>query len=103
MKKLTILFLALALNANAGDVEKGKMKFEGFGCNSCHGNAGIGIAPQYPNLAGLDSAYIIKQLKDFQSGTRVDPTMNAMAPMTAGHEDDIASYLETLLSEWNRV
>lgn len=43
--------------------------------------------------AGKDAAWTVKQLKDFQSGARKDATMNAMAPMAAGHEQAIADYL----------
>jgi cytochrome c553 len=34
-----------------------------------------------------------KQLKDFQSGARKDPTMSAMAALAAGKEQAIADWL----------
>jgi len=51
------------------------------------------VVPSYPSLAGKDAGWIVKQLKDFQSGARKDATMNAMAPMAAGHEQAIADFL----------
>jgi cytochrome c553 len=44
-------------------------------------------------LAGKEAAWLVKQLKDFQSSVRKDSTMNAMAPMIIGHEQVIADYL----------
>jgi cytochrome c553 len=40
----------------------------------------------YPNLAGQKEAYLLKQLKDFKSGKRNDPTMKGMV-MALSDED----------------
>lgn len=37
-------------------------------CSRCHGEAGNSMQPRYPKLAGQHSAYLIKQLHDFQAG-----------------------------------
>ncbi len=71
----------------------GEAMFNSLGCSSCHGTGGHSTKTEYPVLAGKDSAYIVKQLKDFQSGARKDATMNAMAPMAIGYEKIIADYL----------
>ncbi len=47
-------------------------------CMSCHGATGMSTNPQYPNLAGQKSAYLLKQMRDFQQGLRKNPVMNAM-------------------------
>jgi cytochrome c553 len=91
MKKLAMLFLAL--NVNAGDAVNGEAMYNSLGCSGCHGVSGVSSIPVYPSLAGKDTAFIVKQLKDFQTGARVDSTMNAMAPMAAGYEEDIGLYL----------
>ena len=57
----------------AGDAAAGKGK--SVMCAACHGAAGISAVPTYPNLAGQKEAYLAKQLKDFKSGKRNDPTM----------------------------
>jgi cytochrome c553 len=50
-------------------------------CLTCHGDAGNHPIPgmMAPKLAGLDAAYITKQLHDYQSGRRVFDAMNGLA------------------------
>ncbi len=67
-------------------------------CIACHGPAGItptgGI---FPNLAGLSSEYLAKQLADFRSGTRVQPLMNTIARgLTEQEIGRVAAYYGTL-------
>ncbi len=47
-------------------------------CVACHGADGVGKADQYPNLQGQGEAYMVKQLKAFQSGSRKDSTMTTV-------------------------
>lgn len=62
-------------------------------CASCHGNDGNSQLVINPKLAGQNAGYIVKQLMDFKSGARVDPTMSAMV-LTLADEDmqDIAAW-----------
>lgn len=62
--------------ANAGDVDAGKASSST--CVGCHGQDGIGLGPEYPNLAGQKEAYLAKQMQAFRSGARKDPSMQAM-------------------------
>lgn len=67
-------------------------------CVACHGQAGItptgGI---FPNLAGLSSEYLAKQLADFRSGTRVQPLMNTVArALTEQEIGQLAAHYGTL-------
>jgi cytochrome c553 len=50
-------------------------------CETCHGAAGNSPIPGMvaPKLAGLDAAYITKQLHDYKSGRRVFDAMNGLA------------------------
>jgi thiosulfate dehydrogenase len=49
-------------------------------CMACHGVDGGGMAAAgYPRIAGLDAGYMVKQLGDFRSGKRNNPTMMPMA------------------------
>jgi cytochrome c553 len=50
-------------------------------CAACHGVDGNSVIPINPNLAGLNSEYINKQLTEFKSGVRNNPIMMGM---TAG-------------------
>ncbi len=83
MKKHTIISLGLAMAVCAvqahaqGDAAAGKAKTEA--CAGCHGEDGNAAAPMFPKLAGQHASYLTRQLREFKSGKRVDPTMNAMA------------------------
>lgn len=83
--------LGMMGSATAGDAAAGKAK--AATCAACHGATGVSAVPTYPNLAGQKEAYLAKQLKDFKSGTRKDPTMNAMvAPLSDADMDNLAAY-----------
>ncbi len=63
---------------NTADGQQIVMKGDGSGapCLACHGMDGAGNnAAGFPRLAGLDMAYIAKQIRDYNSGTRVSPIM----------------------------
>jgi cytochrome c553 len=48
-------------------------------CAPCHGPNGNSINQAYPVLAAQRSIYLTEQLRNFASGQRVNPIMNAMA------------------------
>ena len=73
--------------ALAGDVAAGKAK--SGTCAGCHGTAGISKNPMWPNLAGQQQGYLVKQLKAFRDGSRVDPMMTPMAKPLS--DEDIAN------------
>ena len=47
-------------------------------CQGCHGADGNSYGPEWPNLAQQNANYLAKQIHDFQSGARQDPTMSNM-------------------------
>ena len=49
-------------------------------CAACHGPDGNSLVPMFPKIAGLQETYIIKQLRDFQSGRRKS---DIMAPVVS--------------------
>lgn len=62
-------------------------------CAACHGADGNSTNPTYPKLAGLPAAYINKQLTNFKSGERKNPTMSAMAaPLSPDDMLNLAAY-----------
>lgn len=91
MKKALIFALAsLAVTTSAsvyaaGDAAKGKALTAT--CVACHGADGNSVNPDWPKLAGQSEQYIVKQLMNFRSGARVDPTMSPMAKAIASDED----------------
>jgi cytochrome c553 len=48
-------------------------------CANCHGADGNSTQPSYPKLAGLQAAYIKKQIREFVSGTRKHEAMSPVA------------------------
>ena len=80
MKTRILLSAALfALDTGAfaasGDSEAGKKK--SAPCAACHGENGISVSPEFPNLAGQYPDYIEAALKHYQNGKRKNPIMAA--------------------------
>ncbi len=70
-------------------------------CQSCHGADGLGSDDMgTPRLAYQVDTYILKQLKDFAAGKRIDNTMSAMndiaKALTEQDKKDLAAYVHTL-------
>jgi cytochrome c553 len=97
MKKVLLAIASTTLAVGSFSVQaSGASDYAAFGCGGCHGSTGKSSISVYPHLAGQNAAYTVKQLKDFQSGARKDPTMQAMAAMVVGKEQAIADYLAGL-------
>lgn len=66
-------------------------------CIACHGTDGGGQASGNPRLAGLDAAYLQKQLDDFANGTRRNPVMRPTASaLSEGERHALAVYYSKL-------
>ena len=48
-------------------------------CFACHGPEGVGILPEYPNLAAQHADYIENSLKAYRAGQRKNAVMGGMA------------------------
>lgn len=100
MRRIVTLMLGSMLvtgltTAHAGDAAAGKAK--AMPCFACHGENGVSLLPNYPNLAGQKEAYIVKQLSDFKSGARANPIMAGMAaPLSDADMADLAAYFSSL-------
>lgn len=82
-----------AYAAKGGDPAAGEGK--SALCQGCHGADGNSEDATFPRLAGQYANYIVKQIRDFQSGARANnDTMAGMAATVASVEDakDIAAY-----------
>lgn len=87
--------LGLSANVLAGDIEAGKAK--AATCAGCHGATGVSNNPLWPNLAGQQAGYLVKQMKAFRDGTRNDPMMGPMAkPLSDADIDNLAAYYNSL-------
>ncbi len=96
MKKILIsaALACLAMSSGAfagGDADAGKDL--ATTCLACHGETGNSMAPTFPNIAGQGEKYLLKQLKDIQSGNRPIPTMAGLLDnMSEQDLADIAAY-----------
>jgi cytochrome c553 len=62
-------------------------------CVACHGNDGVGILPEYPNLAGQHADYLRNSLHGYKSGQRKNAIMAGMAAaLTEQDIDELADY-----------
>ena len=65
-------------------------------CASCHGKDGGGMA-SFPRLAGMNAAYLLKQLQDFDSGSRGNAVMKPIAAaLSPADRDAMANYYAAL-------
>ncbi len=89
---LVALVSIASAQAAEGDPKAGKEK--SAACQGCHGEEGISIAPNFPNLAGQFAKYTERQVRDYQESKRVDPMMSGMAAGVTEPQDlkDIAAY-----------
>ena len=98
MKKLASVTFPIFLSSFAlhllfeqGDAAAGQAK--SALCATCHGADGNSQLSINPKLAGQNAGYLVKQLKDYKSGARVNPTMTAMvAALTDQDVLDIAAW-----------
>lgn len=98
MKKIALAFILCspmaiyARDTPANEQNKAQV------CAACHGQQGISTNPEWPNLAGQNEKYFIKQLNDLKLGTeRNAPTMAAMiAALTPQDISDLAAYYSKL-------
>ena len=64
-----LIFMMTGLSASAEDGEKLYIyKF----CTTCHGQKGISVAPNYPNLAKQNQWYLVNQVKDIIAKKRAN-------------------------------
>lgn len=85
--------IAIEQRIGSGDVAQGRIKTQTENCQECHGRFGIGLSPSAPKLSGQYADYIVKQLRNFQTGERKHPVMNSMADgLTDDDLLDISAY-----------
>ena len=95
MKKLVLpaaaLTLLLCAPAMAGDPAVGQALSKT--CAACHGADGNSASAEFPRLAGQHEDYLVRALKDYQSGARKNPIMAPQAAnLTPRDIGDLAAY-----------
>jgi cytochrome c553 len=87
--------LAGAMSAAQADVQTGRAKAKV--CAVCHGEFGISVLPNAPNLAGQPEFYLAEQLKAYRSGKRSDETMSVIAkPLTDAEIADLTAWFASI-------
>jgi len=90
---LAVLGSLLTVSAHAQDASVDAGKTKSATCAACHGLDGNSVTPDWPSLAGQHTAYIVRQLKAFKAGERVNVTMKPFADMLTDQDmADIAAY-----------
>lgn len=85
--------------AAAGDASAGEAK--AAACAACHGPQGASSAPNFPNLAGIGEKYLLKQLRDIQSGQRQIPEMTGQLDAMSDQDlADLAAYYARQPRHW---
>lgn len=98
MKNARTLFLAgvlacasVSVLAESGDPEAGFKK--STPCQACHGQKGISVSPEFPNLAGQNPDYIVASLHHYKNGKRKNPIMVGQAANLSERDiADLAAY-----------
>ena len=105
MKRAVTTFglLAFVCGAKAASIDGATLATQGNGrgaapCVACHGVDGGGqAAAGFPRLAGLNAAYLRKQLADFAGGTRANTVMQPVAAaLSADERAALAEYYARL-------
>jgi len=63
-------------------------------CTTCHGQNGIAIAPNYPNLAKQNERYLVNQVKDIiakKRANKLTPLMTEHPVVISVTEEEIAA------------
>ncbi|MGE5097471.1 MAG: c-type cytochrome [Betaproteobacteria bacterium] len=95
MLAAAILLVSGTAFAASGDAEAGRKKSQP--CQACHGQSGISVAPNFPNLAGQNEDYIVHVLKHYKNGKRKNPIMQGqVANLTDRDILDLAAHFSRL-------
>jgi cytochrome c553 len=92
---------AMAEDAIGGDMIVTKDMKPWEGCGECHDLDGVAPNGHFPNLAGQNTAYFLKQMADFRDGKRSNDhgQMGVSSRETSGKTlDQVAAYFAALPS-----
>lgn len=94
---LAAYFASIPAKSTGGDAKLAKPgKAKAAMCLGCHGTDGVGRG-QFPRLAGQHPAYLVKQLRAFQTGERKGGPMAAMSKNLSEQDmKEISAYLGSL-------
>ena len=100
MKKIiqfSVLAVMLALNSQSVFADAAAGKAKAGMCMACHGVNGISSNDIWPNLAGQKRGYLVKQIKAFRDGKRIDVMMAPMVKsLTDADIDNLSDYYSAM-------
>ena len=89
-----------AIPASAADPLAGRAKASA--CTPCHGESGISVQPDAPNLAGQPVIYLSEQLRQFKNGKRQSEVMAVIArPLNDQDIEDLAAWYGSIRIQVN--
>jgi cytochrome c553 len=92
---LLVALMGMALPVQGGDAAAGKAR--AASCVACHGEDGISPNPSWPNLAGQQKGYLIREMQYFRDGVRGDAMMTPMAKTLSDEDvENLAEYYSGL-------
>jgi cytochrome c553 len=90
--------LTWATSTAQADVQAGRAKART--CTVCHGEFGVSLLPNAPNLAGQPEIYLTEQLKAYRGGKRSNEIMNLIAkPLTDAEIADLSAWFASITIE----
>lgn len=88
---------------SAEDLAAGAATYKKLGCVACHGVDGKKAnVPTYPNLAGLQRDYLVRQMTDMRDGLRVNGQSKLMLNIIKKADDAAIAAVATYLSQIDR-
>ena len=90
MLSLLIFFMG-GFSTSAQD---GKTLYVHKFCTTCHGQSGISVAPNYPNLAKQHERYLVNQVKDIiakKRATKLTLLMTEHPVVTSVNDQELAA------------
>ncbi|MGL6029261.1 MAG: c-type cytochrome [Legionella sp.] len=98
MNKLMMYFILCLPVLAYGDPNLPQQPNHAVVCSACHGQNGISLNPEWPNIAGQHSPYLLKQLLAIKENkTREVPSMSALLANMSNEElRELANYYATL-------
>lgn len=98
IRAILACLLACAAGAAGADAPPGQARARA--CVVCHGEFGVSVLPNAPNLAGQPEGYLAEQLKAYRSGKRVNEIMGVIArPLTDAEIADLSAWFASIAIE----
>jgi len=84
---LVLAVPGMAAAQQAGAAADGKKLFQTKTCVACHGRDGSKAIQMYPNIAGLEAGYLLRQMDDIAAGERLSGNDARGYPRTQSMKD----------------